>query len=136
MTDADPAAWNELTEAELAALREAAAELALQNGRGIRRHALVRLAATLRSYAISLYGGSRATDPPVAVVMPLPGRRFAALTPREREVAALVAHGRSNKEIAAELVISLATVKDHVHSILTKSGLRTRAAVAAEWHRS
>jgi DNA-binding NarL/FixJ family response regulator len=32
------------------------------------------------------------------------------------------------------LVITLGTVKDHVHSILAKTGLRSRAAVAATWH--
>src|SRR5919197_186729 len=56
--------------------------------------------------------------------------------PREREVASLIADGRSNKEIAAELVITVATVKDHVHRVLRKSGLRTRAAVASEWQRA
>jgi DNA-binding NarL/FixJ family response regulator len=50
---------------------------------------------------------------------------------REREVAALVAEGLSNKQIAARLFISLATVKDHVHRILKKTGLPNRAAVAA-----
>ena len=48
-------------------------------------------------------------------------------------MAALVARGHGNSEIAAELVIAEATVKDHVHSILRKSGLKTRAAVAGAW---
>jgi DNA-binding NarL/FixJ family response regulator len=50
-------------------------------------------------------------------------------------VAALVAGGHANKRIAAMLGISVATVKDHVHAILTKTALATRAAVAAEWQR-
>lgn len=51
------------------------------------------------------------------------------LTPREREVADLVAAGLANKQIALALGISIATVKDHVHRILSKNGLPSRAAI-------
>jgi DNA-binding NarL/FixJ family response regulator len=54
-----------------------------------------------------------------------------ALTPREREVARLLAAGRRNREIAEALTISLSTVKDHVHHVLTKTGHSNRAALAA-----
>ena len=54
----------------------------------------------------------------------------AALTRREREVAALIAEGLSNKEIASDLRIGPATVKNHVHNILDKLGVRRRAAIA------
>jgi len=56
---------------------------------------------------------------------------FANLTSRERAIALLLASGRSNKEIARELVIEVATVKNHVHSILAKLQVTTRAAAAA-----
>lgn len=59
--------------------------------------------------------------------------RLASLSAREREVAGLVAAGQTNREIADQLCIALGTVKDHVHHILTKTGLRNRAAVVAAW---
>jgi DNA-binding NarL/FixJ family response regulator len=49
------------------------------------------------------------------------------LTPREREILQLIGRGRSNTDIAAELVISMATVKTHVRHLLQKLAIRDRA---------
>jgi NarL family two-component system response regulator LiaR len=59
-----------------------------------------------------------------------PSTEVAGLTPREVEVARLVADGRSNQEIAAALVISEKTVKTHVSNILSKLHLQDRTQLA------
>lgn len=61
---------------------------------------------------------------------PRPSPVLRLLTPREFEVAGLVTLGLANKEIAARIGVKTSTVKEHVHRILTKTGLVSRAAVA------
>lgn len=60
---------------------------------------------------------------------------FSALTPRERQVASLVADGMSNAEIAGRLVIETASARRYVSRILAKTGLRDRVQIAVAWHR-
>ena len=83
--------------------------------------------------------GELACSPRIAAMMcdrlaSLAGARPAAaepLTRREREVAALIAEGLSNKEIAIDLRIGPATVKNHVHNILDKLGASRRGEAVA-----
>jgi DNA-binding NarL/FixJ family response regulator len=77
-----------------------------------------RVAAILFNRIASLSKHGRAAAP-------------AVLTRRELEIALLIRDGLSNKEIAAELRIGPATVKNYVHSILEKLNVRRRSAVAA-----
>jgi DNA-binding CsgD family transcriptional regulator len=58
--------------------------------------------------------------------VPLP-----SLTPREQQVAVLVASGRTNRQIGRELGIAEKTTEVHVHNIIRKLGARSRAEVAA-----
>jgi DNA-binding CsgD family transcriptional regulator len=67
-----------------------------------------------------------------------PGRRATdelGLTPRERAVLALIAEGRTDRQIAEALFISPRTVAMHVSSILTKLGVTNRGGAAAVAHR-
>lgn len=57
--------------------------------------------------------------------------RSDGLTAREREIASLMARGLSNKQIARSLSVQDNTVKNHVHSILTKLGVHRRGEVIA-----
>ncbi|MGW4729589.1 response regulator transcription factor [Streptomyces shenzhenensis] len=56
----------------------------------------------------------------------VPAERLRDLTPREQEVTVLAAHGKSNEEIAGELVLSVLTVRTHIQRAMTKLGARDR----------
>jgi non-specific serine/threonine protein kinase len=64
---------------------------------------------------------------------PAPARSQPVLTPREVQVAGLVAEGMRNRDIAARLVISQRTAEGHVKHILDKLGFTSRAQIAA-WY--
>ena len=101
------------------------ADALLSDGRGgvgyllkDRVTSLDRLAESLKTIS----AGGTVLDPEVVAQM-LVARRsdpLAALTPREREVLALMAEGRSNSAIAASLVVSGGAVEKHVSNIFTK----------------
>jgi len=87
-----------------------------------------------RAAAIERALRAEPAPPPVAVPLPRPEPASAPggpLTAREAEIATLLARGLSNRAIAAELVISQATVARHVANILTKLDFSSRAQVAA-----
>jgi DNA-binding CsgD family transcriptional regulator len=130
--------------AETLARRRRAELLFRRNAAGDREAAQAELAAILpywRKAKATWYLGQLerwAADlglsfPVEARAAPAPPARVARpqLTPREREVAALVATGLSNKEIAAKLVISERTAEGHVERILGKLGFRSRAQIAS-----
>ncbi|GAA1845204.1 response regulator transcription factor [Pseudonocardia ailaonensis] len=76
--------------------------------------------------------GEQYLDPALALrlVQAVDGRTTPALTKREHEVAALVAEGKSNLEIAADLFVSERTARTHVSHILTKLNFRSRVQLA------
>ena len=59
--------------------------------------------------------------------------RFSTLTRREREMAECIGRGMTNRSIADRLSLSTATVKDHVHQLLAKTGFPNRTALAVAW---
>ena len=63
-------------------------------------------------------------------------RHRKALTRRERQILDLIERGQSNKIIARDLGIEVSTVKNHVHSLLAKMGVRRRGEAAALHRRS
>ena len=69
--------------------------------------------------------GTAALPPPAVDTDPIH-----SLSPREREILALIAKGASNKELARELNIAEATVKIHVQHILRKVNLSSRMQAA------
>jgi len=76
-------------------------------------------------------GGVRSGSEVPPLVRSAPQPAVDVLTPRQREVAHLIALGYTNIEIAQELVLETGTAANHVAQILTRLGLRNRAQVAA-----
>ena len=58
-------------------------------------------------------------------------QKYGGLTAKQRAVAVLIARGRSNREIAEELVVGVRTVETHVTQILMRLGFTSRSQIAA-----
>ncbi|MFL5332591.1 MAG: response regulator transcription factor [Geminicoccaceae bacterium] len=107
-----------------AELREAVAAAAEAADRA---HAI---AAHLEQVLAAIYD-ARSTPMPPATPLALSWREAEQLSPREREVLALVAGGRTNKAIAEVLYVSPNTVKTHVTALLHKLRAESRVQLAA-----
>ena len=121
-------------------------------------HALERgvLAERLRTHAENVLALARSTEASVTQLstprneLPTASRRFSRgaartaphrelldmLTPREREVLAMLAEGETNASIAQRLVVSEDTVKTHVKHILRKLGVRNRSQAVSQYFRT
>ncbi len=64
------------------------------------------------------------------------GEIFSELTTRETEIVRLIAEGLSNQQIAERLFLSNGTVRNHISTILEKTGLEHRTQIAVMWLRS
>jgi HD-GYP domain-containing protein (c-di-GMP phosphodiesterase class II)/DNA-binding CsgD family transcriptional regulator len=93
---------------------------------------LARIAEEMASLAASGVADRRDIDAVLgavgAPVTPATAPRAAGLTEREIDVLRLLAHGRTNRQIAAALSVSVKTVGAHVEHIYAKAGVRSRAA--------
>ncbi len=84
-----------------------------------------------KAQAIEYALAEPAADQQAEASRPTNPGQFGGLTPREREVALLVAQGKTNPEIAQALVVSERTVTTHVTHILSKLGFTSRTQIAA-----
>lgn len=91
---------------------------------------ILKLKVSSRSEAAALLHTSVTRDA-LAVAAP----KLEVLTVRERDVLARIATGADNQRIAAELALSLNTVKRHTSNIFSKLGVRSRVTAAALLHR-
>ncbi len=96
--------------------------------------ALAPLAKPGRRLSIDLDASKAIGAPLVTLQEDQTAAILSGLSPRQTEVARLVIKGLSNRSIAEELCISIATVKDHVHAILRALGLPSRSALIAAVH--
>jgi predicted ATPase/DNA-binding NarL/FixJ family response regulator len=127
--------------AGLSALSGARAERYLASARRLGEPAVTRLWAQGLALSADAAVALAMDDPPPAETLPgpltalgpdeVPPALPGVLTPRERQVVALVARGSTNKAIAEELFISPATAARHVANIMSKLGFNTRAQIAA-----
>jgi predicted ATPase/DNA-binding NarL/FixJ family response regulator len=119
-----------LLEAARGQLGAPAVAALLAQGAAMSAHEAVRFAAGPGSAESAGYAGPPSAAPGPGA-RPGPDATSSVLTAREREIAALIARGLSNRAIADELVISPATAARHVANIFTKLGFSSRAQLAA-----
>lgn len=92
---------------------------------------LARLAAGATGTGAGAGAGSGAVEPGAAAGAPDVRQRFPELTPREADVLTRIAEGHTNPEIAAELFLTVPTVKSYVNQVFAKLGVRSRAEAVA-----
>ncbi|OIH92411.1 response regulator transcription factor [Curtobacterium sp. MCBA15_001] len=97
---------------------------------------VVSLAATAGSWKVGRDRRPERVEPALRGLPVADPEPVSMLSPREREIFALVAEGRSNADIARSAFISEATVKTHVGKILTKLGLSSRSELIAFAYRT
>jgi DNA-binding CsgD family transcriptional regulator len=144
-TEAEQTWRNALVAAERAQLLPVAWRLHAELGRSFRagrrldeadahlsaaRNQVDALAASVEPEARAAFAGAAEAGLPKPTSRRMAKQSFAGLTAREQEVAALVAEGLTNPEIAARLVLSRRTVEKHVEHVLAKLQLATRAQIA------
>jgi DNA-binding CsgD family transcriptional regulator len=122
---------------DLATVGRFVQRMAAQDGRGLRRRDLVGLAGLAGSGQTMTIEADPGLPLPLVILhrrpSPAGSPLLDGLSPREREVAVLLAEGLSNRAIARRLRISVATVKDHVHRVLRVTGCDSRAAFIATY---
>jgi DNA-binding CsgD family transcriptional regulator len=91
-------------------------------------------ACLARLLGLAEQGGPAVDRPPAVAMTAVAPRPSHGLTPRELEVVRLVAAGRSNREVADALSISVDTVKRHLTNVLGKLDLPSRSALTAYAH--
>ncbi|MDX5445275.1 MAG: response regulator [Zoogloeaceae bacterium] len=119
----------------LAALRAGACGYLLKNIEADALVGAIRSAAAGESVISpqmmgKLLAGVRQPPAAQAAPSPAPAADGERLTPREAEILGLIAHGKSNKEIARALDVAESTVKIHVQNLLRKLGLASRVQAA------
>ena len=85
--------------------------------------------ATAAEYALLLAAAQPPAEPPSQPPQPPLAAALPRLSPRERELISLVAQGRTDAEIAAQLYITVRTVSSHLDRIRDKTGCRRRADI-------
>jgi predicted ATPase/DNA-binding CsgD family transcriptional regulator len=117
--------WRFARDSAVVAELHAAVEAGGARARDARARGATMTLPAAAAYALRTWGPRRR-----------PAHGWASLTPTEQAVAALVADGRTNPQIAAQLLVGPSTVKTHLEHIFAKLDTRSRAGVAVAWARS